>query len=52
MIITSDRNYAVACFLIILRCKTLVDKINFMRYYENVEIAQSTKIQFIDKGGN
>jgi len=23
-----------------------------MRYYENVEIAQSTKIQFIDKGGN
>ena len=21
-----------------------------MRYYENVEIAQSTKIQFIDKG--
>jgi len=23
-----------------------------MRYYENVEITQITKIQFIDKGGN
>ena len=32
--------------------KILVDKINFVRYYENVEITQSTKIQFIDKGGN